>query len=56
MVAMLPESDFSDPVASRQGMDEMLAVFNADVDTSALNLEEKMIPGLDSAPDINVRI
>lgn len=56
IVSMLPESNFEDPVASREAMTGMLAAFNADVDASALNVEEKMIPGLASAPQLNVRI
>lgn len=55
-VALVPPSEFNDPAASRQGIEEMLAVYNDNIDTSALDIRELEIPGLDQDPAITVRI
>ncbi|HEB28532.1 MAG TPA: alpha/beta hydrolase [Porticoccus sp.] len=56
VVPMLPASDFSDPIASREGIINMMTALHADLDTSALTLEDTFIPGLNHAPDVKVRI
>ena len=56
IISSLPEGDLDDPVAARASLSQLLGPFNANLDVSALELEEKRIPGLDRAPDIRVRI
>ncbi len=56
IVAMLPKSDFSDPVAAREGINAMLAAMNVSVDVSALQVEDRMIHGPEGAPDVQVRV
>jgi len=53
---MLPESDFSDPVAAREGNKDLLAAINASVDISALQVEDRMIHRPEGAPDVQIRI
>ncbi len=44
-------ADFSDPVEERRRIAEMLASINADLDTSGLTIEDRVIPG-----DVTVRV
>ena len=43
--------DFSDPAAVRRRMVEMMATLNAEIDTSALEIDDRVIPG-----DVPVRV
>lgn len=56
LIEHIPSGDMSDVVASRVSMKEMLADFNKDIDVSALVLSEQLIPGLDGAPEVRVRV
>src|SRR6185369_538234 len=53
---MLPNMPFDDPVAARNGINEMSAAMNGNVDLSALVVENKSIPGPAGAPAVPVRI
>jgi len=58
MLDFLPDValDISDPVASRAGFAEMIAMLNADVDSSGVAIEDRTIPGPQDAPPVPVRI
>lgn len=53
---MLPQSNFSDPVAARKGLADMLGALNADIDTSGIDITDQRIPGPQGEPDVGVRI
>jgi acetyl esterase/lipase len=57
MLDFLPDTslDISDPVASRAGFSEMIAMLNADLDASDVQVENREIPGPDGAPPVAVR-
>ncbi len=54
MVGGVPE--ISDPVRARERTRQFIEVINADVDTSSLDIEDRLIPGPDRAPDVGVRV
>ncbi len=60
-LALIPDSDFSDPQAQRVIMEEMMGALLAGADTSGVDVENRSIPGsantaLADAPDVPVRI
>ncbi len=56
LIALIPAADFSDVEGSRQGIEAMLADINEAVDTSGIDIEDRMIPGLNGAPELAIRI
>ena len=52
----IPASDFSDPVAMRKNMKEMMQLFGSDTDDRGINIVDTTIPGPAGAPDIPLRI
>ncbi|MCX2982226.1 alpha/beta hydrolase [Halieaceae bacterium IMCC14734] len=52
----IPASDFSDPVATRKNMKDMMQLFGNDTDESGINITDTTIPGMSGAPDIPLRI
>ena len=58
LLDLLPDTglDISDPVASRAGFRDMIALLNADLDSSGVSIRDKTIPGPAGAPDLAVRI
>jgi acetyl esterase len=54
MVVDLPP--LTDPVQSRERTRQMIDVMNADLDTSGLDIEDRLIPGPEGAPDVAVRV
>lgn len=55
-VALIPLNRMDDPVAARVMAAKMLGLLNVDVDTSGLDIDERLVPGLNADPDITVRI
>jgi len=55
-VALLPVRDWDDPVGARRAMDELIASFNASVDTTGVTIEDKLVPGPRGAPEVPVRV
>jgi acetyl esterase len=57
MLGFLPDVslDISDPAQSRAGFSEMIALLNADLDPSGVDIENRAIPGPQGAPDVPVR-
>ena len=58
MLDALPDMDLdiSDPEASRAGVAEMVAMLNAELDTSGVTVEDRSIPGPTDAPPVGVRV
>jgi acetyl esterase len=56
IVPLLPTAPLDDPVVARQGLAEMLAALNAQVDTRELLIDNHSIPGPEGAPDVAIRI
>ncbi|MFK7732576.1 MAG: alpha/beta hydrolase [Pseudomonadales bacterium] len=56
LISLIPAADFSDVEGSRQGIEAMLADINGALDTSGLDIEDRMIPGLNDDPELAVRI
>ena len=58
LMAGLPDMDLglSDPPSARAGFAEMVAALNADLDTSGVRVEDRMIPGPEGAPEVAVRV
>jgi len=56
VVASIPTGTLVDPVASRQSINEMLSVFNTDIDTSGLTIEDRAISNSEGAGDLMLRI
>ncbi len=56
IVPMLPGGLLDDPVAARANIINMLSTFNAEVDTSALDIHEQDISGRRGEPAVRVRI
>ncbi|MGI9287220.1 MAG: alpha/beta hydrolase [Pseudomonadales bacterium] len=56
MIAMVPDSNFGNPVAARCGIEEMMSALNADIDESGIETEDRAIPGPEGAPDVPVRL
>jgi acetyl esterase len=58
MLDLLPDAslDISDPAQARIGFSEMIELFNADLDTSGVHIENRDIPGPKGAPKVAVRI
>ena len=55
-VANLPVRDWTDPVGARTAMDPLIATLNADVDTTGVSIEDRLVPGPPDAPHVLVRI
>ncbi len=56
LISLIPAADFSDVEGSRQGIETMLADINGALDTSGLDIEDRMIPGLGNDPELAVRV
>ena len=58
MLDALPDMDLdiSDPIKSRAGFSEMVAMLNAELDTSGVTVEDRSIPGPTDAPPVSVRV
>lgn len=58
LLDLLPDVslDISDPVQSRAGFSQMIDQLNADLDTSGVDIENRLIPGPAEAPDVALRI
>jgi acetyl esterase len=54
LAAEMPE--LVDPVEMREFAASYVAVMNADVDVSSLDLEDRTVPGFDGGPDVAVRV
>lgn len=54
LVGLLP-SPSTDVAAMRQMLDDMLPVFNADIDTNGLAIEDRLVPGPPDGPEVRVR-
>lgn len=52
----IPESDFSNPVAMRKNMRDMMNLFGSDADESGINIINTAIPGPADAPQVPLRI
>lgn len=55
-VAYLPSGTWGDPADARRVMDELIAPFNAAVDTTGVAVEDRSVPGPPGAPEVPVRI
>ena len=56
MLEFLPTTTLDDPVARRAEFDTMMAALNAELDESAVTIENLAIPGPEGAPAIPLRI
>ena len=58
MLDSLPDMDLdiSDPVAARAGFADMVAMMNAELDTSGVTVKDRDIPGPAGAPSVGLRI
>ena len=56
VVPLLPTGEFEDPVVAREGIAQLMAMLNIEIDTSALDIEDTPIPGPEGAPDVCVRV
>jgi acetyl esterase/lipase len=52
----LPSLSIADVAASRAGFAQMIAELNTDLDTSAVEVSERQIPGPAGAPELTVRV
>jgi acetyl esterase len=52
----IPATDFSDPVAMRKNMRNMMTLFGGDADESGIDIINTHIPGPTDAPQVPVRI
>jgi acetyl esterase/lipase len=50
---LLPASDLTDPAGARRTMDELIAPFNASVDTGGMTINDLLVPG---APQVPIRV
>ena len=55
-VATLPVRDWDDPVEARTAMDGLIAMLNADADTTGVRIEDRLVPGPRGAPEVAVRV
>lgn len=56
IVPLLPQGSLDDPGLARDNIVEMLAAFNAGIDTEGLYIRDQLIPGYEDAPEIGLRI
>lgn len=56
IVEMIPDFGFDDPVAARTGMEDLIALFNSEIDESGVITENLHIKGSGDSPDIPLRI
>ena len=56
VVPLLPVGEFDDPIVAREGIMQMMAMLNIEIDISALEIEDKPIAGPEGAPDVCVRV
>ena len=56
VIEMLPDFGFEDPAAAREGMEDLIAMLNSELDESGVLLENIKIPAPEYAPDIALRI
>jgi acetyl esterase/lipase len=55
-VATLPVRDWDDPVEARTAMDGLIAMLNAEADTTGVRIEDRLVPGPPGAPEVAVRV
>ena len=55
LVALLPTGTLDDVQEARDGLDAVLSVLNADLDTAGLTIEDRHVPGPPGDPDVLVR-
>jgi acetyl esterase/lipase len=56
LVDILPENDFSDVEAAREGLEAIIAALATDIDETGVSHEDRHIPGPEGAPDVLVRV
>jgi acetyl esterase/lipase len=56
IVKILPLRDWSDPLAARGIMDDLIAALNVEVDETGVDVEDRTIPGPPGAPEVPVRV
>jgi len=56
IIPLLPIGLFDDPVAARALMLDVVRAMNAGLDFSALQIDDRSIPGYADAPDVTVRV
>jgi acetyl esterase len=54
--SLLPVRDWQDPASARTALDELIASFNASVDTTGMTIEDRSVPGPNGAPEVRIRI
>ena len=55
LLALLPSGSFNDVQQARDGLDQMLAILNADLDLSGLTVEDRIVRGPADNPELAVR-
>jgi acetyl esterase/lipase len=55
IVPLLPTTRIDDVDAARAGLEAMVGAVAVDVDTSMLDVEDRLVPGFEGAPDVAVR-
>ena len=57
IIDLLPKMDLVDPVAARQAFEDMLAAIKIEIPgIETLDIEDRMVPGLEGDPDVPVRV
>ncbi len=56
LVAMLPTEGLDDVQAARDGLEAVLGLLNADLDTTGVAIEDRAVPGPPGDPDVPVRV
>lgn len=56
VVPALPTGLMDDPVTAREGIANLMTMLKIEVDTSALEIDDRAIPGPEGAPDVCVRV
>jgi len=56
IVPLLPAAFMDDVAAAREGIETLAAAFASDVDESALEIEDRVVPGFEGEPDVPVRL
>ena len=56
ILEFMPTFGFEDPVQARAGIEEMSALLGDEIDESGVEIEDRVIPGPEGAPEVPIRI
>ncbi|CAN5664592.1 alpha/beta hydrolase [soil metagenome] len=56
LLPMFPSGTLDDVHEARAGLESVLSMLNADVDTTGVDIDDRVIPGPPGAPDVTVRV